>query len=523
MTFFIIGCVVFVVGALIQIFFWYIGEDELSLFFMWSFALMTFYFYSYGKLIFSDEAYKWILFSVASLILVSYVIYTIHYCIDLFFEVWILGFVPPATLEIIFIINTFHKMNLSWLSFLQTVVNWILIVGVCSVLVAAILFFTYYLGSSNQEKKLKGYYNNVLKESLLFNRDVAKIRLIGTTQRELDPVLEEIYVFLNGNEEKVNGRHLPYFFIESEISQRITVLPENTKNLIKDRLQYMDFYKKALQLGLSEFKSLLFPEYYENSSNETQSVQQRILEELPSKIIKIVNQNMVINGDANINQARDLFQSQMRQLFHSLMTPIIAIENSIKLVNISHGDKDYLEIIANELASIENSFKLVKSLLYAYRRVAMVDFSDGNTFICVSAQAQMTVESLNRQYSKKCLLEIKGKFEKMSGFASELIIALLVPLLQNAVEASPNEGKIILSEYISFNNIVIEVVNNSIDDVDNQILQSDGKSSKVAHEGLGLSSVRSIASQMQVEFFISSTGHQVTAQLIFPIRKEGVI
>ena len=288
-------------------------------------------------------------------------------------------------------------------------------------------------------------------------------------------------------------------------------------------------------------------------SGITDSVQERIFENLPSRIAERVVREIrnelqqihdigarnkiglemqqfcqTCNGNAEPSSRslyNKLFQTQMRELFHSLMTPVTTVDTSIRLIKISKDDVDFNLTLSENLSSINNGIILIKALLYAYRGLALTDFSMESSGIEINEFLNETIKSLNKQHGKSTTSKIDKLEGSFDGFSVELVVALLLPLLQNAIEASPNDGLVSIHEVRSESKIKIEIVNTSVNFVKNEDLQQDGFSTKKDAEslrnGIGLPAVRHIANELQIDFNLKSTGHTVMAALSFPRRARG--
>jgi len=269
-------------------------------------------------------------------------------------------------------------------------------------------------------------------------------------------------------------------------------------------------------------------------SDVSDSVQNRLFEEMPSQIAKqiieeIISGNIMIetsriNPYDNItthnglftDESRSVFRTQMKELFHSLMTPITTVNRSLTNISISKTDDNFTEVLDENLESIKNSMSYIDALLYAYRSMAMLNFNPKDSNINLRNFVTNTITSLCEQINKRVNIKIDDSFSEIEGFKSQFIVALLLPLLQNAVEASPDGSDILLSKDVGGDRVTIEIINQTIKLMDTNDLQRDNFTTKGnTHESLGLPTVRRISDEMNIVFDIRSEGKSVRVSLGF--------
>jgi len=264
----------------------------------------------------------------------------------------------------------------------------------------------------------------------------------------------------------------------------------------------------------------------EDLKNSSDSVHYRLFEEMPSQIAEAILSE-INNGNYFNNKtdkplvtttgSRLVFRTQMRELFHSLLTPITTINRSLTSINISKGDDDFAKVLNDGLESIENSISYIDALLYAYRSLAMLNFNTEDSNVNLKKFVSNTIKALCEQTNKTVDVSIDENFSEIAGFPSQFIVALLLPLLQNAVESSPENNIITLIKLINDDRVIIEIQNSTEQLVASEDLQKGNFTTKYgSHEGLGLSAVRNIAKEMNIIFEIYSEGKSVTAKLAFP-------
>ena len=272
--------------------------------------------------------------------------------------------------------------------------------------------------------------------------------------------------------------------------------------------------------------------------NISDSVQDRLFEEMPGQIAEAViselKKGTIRFQDQGINflendfakktsvksdEDRKFFRTQMRELFHSLATPISTVNRSLKSINASKNDEFFSEVLDENLESIQNSVIYISALLNAYRSIAMQNKTSTDSRVNLIQFISDTIKELSIQIEKKIYAVIDEEFGEIEGFESQFIVALLLPLLQNAVEASPTNKNVEIIMTESEDKAFIVIKNTSFQSVISEDLQKDGFTTKGGtHEGLGLSTVRHIANERNVSFDIRADGNMVTARLGFPKR-----
>ena len=270
--------------------------------------------------------------------------------------------------------------------------------------------------------------------------------------------------------------------------------------------------------------------------NISDSVQNRLFEEMPGRIseavineikkgtiefqdrsISFFESNTSKKPSAKSDEGKKFFRTQMRELFHSLATPISAVNRSLKIINASKDDEDFSEVLNENLDSIQNSVIYIDALLDAYRNIAMQNTNSTDSKVNLKQFVLDTVRSLSIQANKTIHSKVDGELSKIDGFESQYIVALLLPLLQNAVEASPTDNDVELTIVESEDKTFIEIKNTSSQTVKTEDLLKDNFTTKGDfHEGLGLSTVRHIANERNVLFEISAEANMITAKLGFP-------
>lgn len=170
-------------------------------------------------------------------------------------------------------------------------------------------------------------------------------------------------------------------------------------------------------------------------------------------------------------------------LAHGIKTPLAHIEASLlELRATGSSDGQLLEMIS--------SVDLIKAVLAAFRQVTR---TSGNPDKWSPSDLQVALTAahsvFNTTTGKRTELRLRSVPQALDGYSNNLLVGVLLPLLQNAVEASP-EGELVEMVFIrSADGFSFRLSNRTSSPADPQALQQRGKSTKAGHEGIGLASV----------------------------------
>lgn len=126
------------------------------------------------------------------------------------------------------------------------------------------------------------------------------------------------------------------------------------------------------------------------------------------------------------------------------------------------------------------------------------------------------IKSNSSRYIESTGKKIKLKFQAYSNFETDKyypLVSILNNLIFNAIDATGNNGEIIVKEYISDDNVTIIVSDNGcgISDKDLEVIFKPGFSTKFDEEtgtistGLGLTHAKSIVQHLEGTIFVNST------------------
>ena len=97
----------------------------------------------------------------------------------------------------------------------------------------------------------------------------------------------------------------------------------------------------------------------------------------------------------------------------------------------------------------------------------------------------------NEYHKEKLEIEYDGLPDRIEGYTNNQILTLLQPLIQNAIYASPDDGKVKILYKLEDDNIVLKVINKVAGTLPSlEELNTIGYSSKENHKGIGIQTVR---------------------------------
>lgn len=181
----------------------------------------------------------------------------------------------------------------------------------------------------------------------------------------------------------------------------------------------------------------------------------------------------------------------IREIGHSLNTPLSQIEASALGLKASaeSGVADASRV-ASAMEQIVTSLALCKSVISAFREVAFVSRSASAwSYSSLATAVASAIELYAHSHSKDVVthIDVPGEIE---GYSNNFILAVLLPLLENAVEAVPSGGLLTVVYADGAEHINVSVRNDlaNVPKWGGDIYRP-GFTTKDNHEGIGLSMV----------------------------------
>jgi signal transduction histidine kinase len=205
--------------------------------------------------------------------------------------------------------------------------------------------------------------------------------------------------------------------------------------------------------------------------------------------------------------------SLVRELAHSLNTPLSQIEiAATRIATLSNnGDPELME-------RIRNGVRLCNAFLAAFQEVETIagklpQWQPKDLRNALISAATLYCASSNRT---KLVVNIDVP-DRIAGYSNSFVLALMLPLLENAIEAAPDDSTVAVRFEQSGNTIELYASNLCEPDfVNNQQIYEAGYSTK-GHRGLGLAVVRRLLSAREGAGVTHSyDGAKITFQLTLP-------
>jgi signal transduction histidine kinase len=176
----------------------------------------------------------------------------------------------------------------------------------------------------------------------------------------------------------------------------------------------------------------------------------------------------------------------VRELAHSINTPLAQMEATL----LAHDNKPLPTDAAVDLLA---GVRICKSFLAAFREVAtLAQETQGWEPTSINGIMTAAARLYAAQAGESVSYEISLP-DDVPGYGKNYLIALLLPLLENAFEAVPHDGKIEVTWRTGADVYLFEVSNDSEHRFDpTRDIYARNWSSKPGHEGLGLTTVRNV-------------------------------
>lgn len=326
-----------------------------------------------------------------------------------------------------------------------------------------------------------------------------------------------------------------------------TDLPESLKIRVLERYDNSYNLSRIERIGLFEFANLIFPEFYSVSETgySSQKYESRLFEEyyyLLRKNISINTQQydsinekldkMLLFGNASTSSNVDsktnmpeydttqYAQSIVREINHCIKTPLLAIKYAIQ--NLSNNTDNLSDAQIDKIKTAIGNIAIIQSILDGYRK--LVVFADDSNPEKITEHIFTAVNALNQQYGKNIKLDITSFVEPKNAYGNNIVIIMLLPLVHNAYEASPENETIKVSCQEKSQYFLLRVGNSCNHKVSVENLVKDGYTTK-EKGGEGLRSVRRISESLHFTFSINAyeSGRKVVTTLKIPKNKEEAI
>lgn len=277
----------------------------------------------------------------------------------------------------------------------------------------------------------------------------------------------------------------------------------------RDRDRYeMERMMKREELERQEYLSHKMSREYDKEVRYSPKIQEELIYRL-DRLEKRITSNNVLPQNLELSTRLDsildaVTQSQnetadtpvqlIRELSHSLNTPLSQIEVSASVALSTLDNRTELE---KSIHSISDSVRVCKAFLGAFRELvvsgpAAAVWNPNSIEEAVKSATQIYASSKNKELTFK--LDLPTVIE---GYSNNYISALILPILENAVESSKQGTQIIIeySQTEGVNNI--NVTNEPDSEPGGDEIYGQGFTTKEGHEGTGLTSVKHLLSAIR--------------------------
>lgn len=185
----------------------------------------------------------------------------------------------------------------------------------------------------------------------------------------------------------------------------------------------------------------------------------------------------------------------MAELAHSLATPLSGLKARILALRGDFADGD--PNMRSELAALQTRVEMCEAVLATFRRVNQAVAADRSYQLASVADTLMLAHrDAEGRLGAGTSLDADLP-EVVEGFDNSYLATLLLPLVENAVEASPNNGRIELKFSDHDTYIQFEVGNDVREPVVMDKVFIPGGSTKAGHQGLGVPTAKWLAESVR--------------------------
>ena len=536
---FSLGAVLFLLLSIVVVY-WFLNCDQEDYFYptvicVYVLATIVLLYHLFGGSVFGIVSQGDIVFCVAIAVSLFLILYTCIYILLNHFRVRLLLLLPPLALQFWQVIGSWHIVSMEITS--DWLIRYLALFSVGAIIGEGIIFI-----SRRNKRRIKSdlLYTRFSRSNfdLPFDIYIHKNNSSGNVSDDICFLVVKLYQYAKS--ERLSPKRL-----DDILSRYEEILSPAMRNRVHDRFLGSHYLNRMETVNLLEFAMILFPEFFgsqkkayssenynlrlfeefyvlsQNNINRSQAQ----LHELTSKVGKIEE---LLLGTSLYSESRDMSnkaaeiavlpdaysQSVIREIFHLTKTPLLTINAAVKNLS-GNQDSQLSEVQKEKLSTIVDNVLTVKLIIEAYRKLLTV--SEVSTSEAIVPHIKTIVTSTCNVYGKQITPDISNFPERVSVHGNNVIIILLMPLIHNAIEASPNKGNIVIRCTENDDNYIITVENTCEFPPKQSDLNIDGYSTK-NDGGEGLRSVRRISKSIGIEFKIKvyNKSKKVVAALKVP-------
>jgi signal transduction histidine kinase len=294
---------------------------------------------------------------------------------------------------------------------------------------------------------------------------------------------------------------------------------EKENDYLSFPIEYENEFPRFRRKNESDFSD--FPKAYDSLRSEIKNLRFVLAEDLG----EIVDRQIIELRNIEKTQVAEISQSNpdflIRELSHSLFTPLSQIEAATISLPAKIPEECNNLDIESSLHSIRTSVAICKSVLSAFReQISTSSTTVGWSVPSLSEMIRSAVLVYCEKFHKNIDVIISIS-EIEIGYSNNFLTAIMMPLLENAVEASPPNSNILVNSELKGNSYIIEITNKLIHQPISDQLYQSGFTTKDGHEGIGLTVVQHLlAIRKGATLTHLIKGKKITFAISLPVRVE---
>lgn len=341
---------------------------------------------------------------------------------------------------------------------------------------------------------------------LTYNRNRRINRNLLNRLYSLEDKIESFYIKNTKFEEPYNK----YF------REEISLLIQNNKvfqsNLTSTN-RYFDEINKSLdsikkQLSYSSNKSNRKRNRFDEDSNEQEwTFELANIKQMLEKVIQPAENSKIYNEE-NLDI--------VRELNHFIATPLSSIIANTEIILLKTTEKEFIN---ENLTAIKENVELCKCVIETYREIATVTDNSENIVSSIN-KLILSAFKMYRSVNKKINIDIDTNLpDIIPDYSNHYIISIIIPLVENAVVASPDNSDIKCLLIEEENCFRFELCNYCINLPKLSDLRTQGYSSKPNHKGSGLMIVRHLIQSKNGTLDVDIVNEAVLFKITLPKRR----
>ncbi len=247
---------------------------------------------------------------------------------------------------------------------------------------------------------------------------------------------------------------------------------------------------------------------------------------LADNFAKILKENLIEYTkilDNDISQTSEKVidvQHIIREISHSLNTPLAQIEAIVLRLQDEYPKKIHPNLYES-LIRIGSAVNLCKSTIYAFRE--LVKIVEPSREVWEPRSIKQNIEDALKIYTLKHKKRVEFKVqlpEKIDGYSINYITAILLPIVENAVEAVNENGRIVIDAHKQDNKLQLIIKNTLTSHMPRpkEDIFRPGFTTKEDHEGMGLSIVKDLLCSVQGTITYNIRGTTISFSISLPIK-----